>query len=101
MRPVELERKNVISKEARQLGNVTAIEIDASTWKVTHLRIGLMDKMLQTFGLTMEKKPGMKHVEILLPTDTVEIVTDFIILNKTITELKEVIRKNPRNTTKI
>ena len=91
MRPNELERKNVISKEARQLGVVVDLEIDISTWKVTHLRIGLLDKMLQTFGLTIEKKPGIKHVEILLPTETVEIVTDFIILKKTINELKEII----------
>ena len=95
MRPNELERKNVISKEARQLGAVLDLEIDASTWKVTHLRIGLLDKMLQTFGLTIEKKPGIKHVEILLPTETVEIVTDFILLKKTINELKEIIGEPP------
>jgi sporulation protein YlmC with PRC-barrel domain len=96
MKPHDLERKNVISKEARQLGIVTGIEIDASTWKVTHLRIGLPDSMLQTFELTLEKKPGIKHVEILLPTETIENVTDFIILNKTINELKEIIGRKPQ-----
>ena len=60
MRPNDLDRKNVISKEGRQLGSVIDIEIDASTWKVTHLRLGLVDKMLQPFGLTIEKKPGEK-----------------------------------------
>ena len=95
MKPHDLERKNVISKEERQLGVVTGIEIDASAQKVTHLRIGLPDSMLQPFGLTLEKKPGIKHVEILLPTETVEIVTDFIILNKTINELKEIIGRKP------
>lgn len=93
MRPNDLDRKNVISKEGRQLGNVIDIEIDASTWKVTHLIIGLADKMLQPFELTIEKKPGVKYVEILLPTETVEIFYDFVILNKTIDELKEIIRR--------
>ena len=91
MRPNDLDRKNVISKEGRQLGHVIDIEIDASTWKVTHLRLGLVDKMLQPFGLTIEKKPGEKYVDILLPTETVEILSDFVILNKTIDELKELI----------
>ena len=91
MRPNDLDRKNVISKEGRQLGTVIDIEIDSSTWKVTHLIIGLADKMLQPFGLTIEKKPGVKYVEIFLPTETVEIFYDFVILNKTIDELKEII----------
>ena len=93
MLPYELERKNVISKEARQIGSVIGVEIDASKWKVTHLRIGLTDKLLQTFGLTLEKTPGMKNVEIRIPTETVEIVADFIILNKTIEELKDIIER--------
>jgi len=95
MRPNDLDRKNVISKEGKQLGSVIDIEIDASTWKVTHLRIGLVDKMLQPFGLTIEKKPGVKYVDILLPTETVEIFSDFIILNRTIDELKEIIKRSP------
>jgi len=93
MRPHELERKNVISKEARHIGTVVGVEMDISTWKVTHLRIALMDKMLQPFGLTLEKTPGIKQVETLVPVDIVETVADFIVLNKTIEELKEIIKK--------
>jgi len=93
MRPHELERKNVISKEARHIGVVVGVEMDISTWKVTHLRVALMDKMLQPFGLTLEKTPGVKQVETVVPVDTVETVADFIVLNKTIEELKAIIKK--------
>ncbi|MFH0748512.1 MAG: hypothetical protein V1915_01115 [Candidatus Bathyarchaeota archaeon] len=93
MKPYELERKNVISKEAKELGTVIGIEIDVSTWKVTHLRVGLIDKMLQQLELTLEKKPGEKYVEILISTKTVEIVADLIVLNITVDELKKVIEK--------
>ena len=93
MKPHELERKSEISKEARELGTVTGVEIDASTWKVTHLRVGLIDKMLPFFELILEKKPGVKYVEILIATETVEIVADLIVLNKTIEELKNLLKK--------
>jgi sporulation protein YlmC with PRC-barrel domain len=91
MRPNELTKKNVISKKAKHIGTVTGIEIDASTWRVTHLQLALIDQLLQNFGLTIKKQPSLRQVEILLPTDTVEIVSDFIVLNKTIEELKEII----------
>ncbi len=95
MRPHELERKNVLSKDARQLGTVTGVELDIPTWKATHLVMGLSDKMLQPFGLTLEKTPGIKQVEILVPVETIETVADYIILNKTVEELKPIIKKAP------
>ena len=94
MKPHELERKKVISKEARELGTVTGIDIDVSTWNVTHLRVGLMDRMLQPLELTLEKKPSEKYVEIPIPTETVEMVADLIVLNKTVEELKKVIEEH-------
>jgi sporulation protein YlmC with PRC-barrel domain len=93
LRPNDLNSKNVISKEGRHLGSVSAIEIDTSTWKVIHLVIALSDKMLQPFGLTLKLAPGLKHMEVLLPVDTVETIGDVIVLNKTVEGLKESIKK--------
>jgi sporulation protein YlmC with PRC-barrel domain len=72
---------------------VSAIEIETSIWKVTHLVIALSDRMLQPFGLTLKLAPGMKYMEILFPVDTVETIGDVIVLNKTVEELKEIVKK--------
>ena len=93
LRPDDLSLRNVISKEGRHLGSVSAIEIDTSTWKVTYLVLALSDKILHPLGLTLELAPGQKYVEVLLPVDTVETIGDVIVLNKTVEELKESIKK--------
>ena len=93
MKPYELERKTIISKEAKELGTVTGVEIDSSTWNVTHLQVGLVDRVLHSLDLTHEKKPGEKFVEILIPTKTVEMVADLIVLNISIDELKTIVEE--------
>lgn len=93
MKPHELERKKVITKDAKELGIVTSVEIESSSWKVTHLCIGLEDKLLSSLGLTLEKKSGEKYVEALIPTENVAITSDLIVLNKTLEELKTIIKK--------
>jgi sporulation protein YlmC with PRC-barrel domain len=93
MRPHTLNFKNVISKDGRHIGTVSGIEIEISTWKVTHLSVSLLDKTLQPSGLTLERSTGMKQVETLLPVETVEFIGDLVVLNKTVEELKEIIKK--------
>lgn len=51
-----------------------------------------MDKALQPLELTLEKRPGEKLVEVFIPTEAVEIVSDFIVLNKKTDELKDIIK---------
>lgn len=93
MRPHTLNFKKVISKEGKHIGTISGIEIDTSNWKVTHLTISLVDRTLQSLGLTVEKSTGVKQVETLLPVETVEFIGDLVMLNKTVEELKEVIKK--------
>lgn len=88
MRPSELEGKNVVETGAKIVGSVSGIEIDCFKWKVTHLRIELMDEMIEILGY---KKPFLGHVEILLSVDAVKAVADVVSLKKTIQELKDVI----------
>jgi len=47
------------------------------------------------FGISIEKTPGTRQVEFLFPVEIVERVADCIILNKTVEELKEIIKRAP------
>jgi sporulation protein YlmC with PRC-barrel domain len=88
MRPSELEGINVVSSEAKIIGQVSGIEIDLDQWKVTDLRIQLSDEMIEYLGY---KKPFLGHVEIRLAVDAVKSIADVVSINKPVTELREVI----------
>jgi len=72
---------------------VSDIDIDTSSWRVLNLVIALSDTILQPLGLTLKLAPGLKHMEVLLPVEAVEIIGDIIILNKTVEGLKTFIEK--------
>ncbi len=84
MLPNELKGKNVISS-AKNIGTVSDIEIDAATWKVTNIRVGLTDDMISFLGY---HKPLRGKVQVLLSTNVIDAVGDFVALNINVDELK-------------
>lgn len=89
MLPNELKGKNVIAG-ARNIGSVSDLEIDPTTWKVTHVRVGLTDDMVNFLGY---HKPLRGKVQVLLSTDIIGDVGDFVALIITADELKAKVGK--------
>ena len=85
MRPSELEGKNVIETGGRILGTVSGIEIDLSSWKVTHLRVQLSYDAVDILGY---KRPRLGHVEIKVSVDAVKAVSDVVTLDKSMKDLR-------------
>jgi sporulation protein YlmC with PRC-barrel domain len=85
MRPSELEGKNVIETGGRILGTVSGIEIDLSSWKVTHLKVQLSYDSVESLGY---KRPRLGRVEIMIPVDALKAVSDVITLDKSMNDLR-------------
>jgi sporulation protein YlmC with PRC-barrel domain len=86
----ELDGRIVIAVGAKQVGTVSGIEIEPTSWEITHLRVELTEQSVSTFGYN---RPLVGKVEALIPTSAVQTVGDIIVLDKTVEELKEIIGK--------
>jgi sporulation protein YlmC with PRC-barrel domain len=75
--------KFVICSDGFDLGEINGVEIDSSTWQVTHLRIKLSKAASEDFGL----KKRFSTSTICLPTSLVAKVGDNVLLNKSFDEL--------------
>lgn len=87
VRKDDLLGKTVIGASGNYVGDVTDIDIDAETWKVTHLHIKLSDQAAKEFGI---KKP-FKSSHIKMPTSYIETIEVIIKLNQSIIDLKRVL----------
>lgn len=85
MRPSDLKGKNVIAIGGKLVGEVSDIEFETSSWKVTRLRVRLSDDAVQTLGY---KKPRIGHVEIPVTIDLINGVSDVVTLSIPINELQ-------------
>jgi sporulation protein YlmC with PRC-barrel domain len=84
MRPAEFRGKKVIAS-AKNIGSIADLEIDASTWRVTHARVELTNDMIKTLGY---HKPLRGKVQVLLETEAIGAVADLVALNISMDELK-------------
>ena len=73
----------VICAGGFDLGNVNGIEINTSTWNVTHLHIKLSKPASEDLGF----KKRFRSSTVCLPISLVAQTGDNIILNKSIDEL--------------
>ena len=84
VRPAEFRGKPVIAS-AKNICSIADLEIDASTWWVTHARVELTNDMIKTLGL---HKPLRGKVQVLLETEAIGAVADLVALNISMDELK-------------
>ena len=85
LKAANLNGKQVITSEAHVLGEIEGVEVDISTWEVTHFHISLLKNIVRKFNF---KKPLLGSVTVCLPVTAVKAVGDVISLNKSIEDLK-------------
>lgn len=69
------DKKHVITKDGRNLGEMVSYNIDTSKWAVTSLIIELHGDMIMPLGV---KKPFLKKATIRVRTDQIDSVGDVI-----------------------
>jgi sporulation protein YlmC with PRC-barrel domain len=79
----ELSGKFVICAGGFDLGEINGVEMDTSTWKVTHLHVKLSKAASEDLGF--KKRVGSSTV--CVPTSLVSNIGDNVLLNKTLDEL--------------
>ncbi len=85
----QLLEKNVVSDDARLIGNVTGVEVELlPTWRITHLHVRLTEETTKELGY---KKPFLGSVEVLLPVSIIKAIGDLISLDKKATDIKDVV----------
>ena len=85
----EIEGKEVIGGLAHTIGKVSDIEVDTNTWKVTHICVDVDKNVVEDLGL---KKPMIGSIKVGAPVETIGVISDRVILNKTMNELKDIIK---------
>ncbi len=77
--------KPALTSDGFMLGEVQSAELDMSNWQIINLFVSLSEEASQKMGF---KHPYLGKVMVCLPVSTVESITDKVVLNKTIEELR-------------
>jgi sporulation protein YlmC with PRC-barrel domain len=80
----ELEGKDVISQDGRELGTLADVVLDTSSWHIERLVLKLARDLLEQFHM---KRPLFGTQTIQIPVSHVSGVGDKVILHKTLEEL--------------
>jgi sporulation protein YlmC with PRC-barrel domain len=85
----KLNGKKVIGATAFTLGDVEGAEVDTRNWQITHLHVKLTSEATERFGF---KKPRIGSLVVLMPVTIVKAVGDVVSLDKSIEELKSIVK---------
>lgn len=85
MKAANLNGKQVITDEAQVLGEIEGVEIDTSSWTVSHLHVSLLKNIVKKFNF---KKPLFGSVTVCLPISVIKAIGDVVSLNKSVDDLK-------------
>lgn len=86
----ELEGKEVLSQDGRELGEVSDVTFDPSGWRIDSLVVKLERDLLESFHM---KRPLFGTQTIQIATGHVSGVGDKVILRKTLMELTALARR--------
>ena len=89
----ELDGKGVISQDGRELGSVSDVVLEATSWHIDCLVVKLDRDLLEAFHM---KRPMFGTQTIQIPTSHVSGVGDKVILHKTLQELTALAREEIR-----
>lgn len=80
----KLKGKKVFGAKGYAVGEVEGLDLDLSRWQVKGLQVGLTDDAATELGF---KKPLLSRVVIIIPSEIVSIVGNFITLDEEIENL--------------
>jgi len=85
---VKIEGKKVVSEKGYVVGEVEALDVDFSSWRVTGLQVGLTDDAATELGF---KRPVLSKVAVIIPSSAVDEIGNFVTLDKSIENLKSLV----------
>jgi sporulation protein YlmC with PRC-barrel domain len=80
--------KKVVGAQGRIVGEVEGFDLDVDNWQVTGLQVGLTDDAATELGF---KSPFLSRVVVLIPSNIVGAVGNFINLSETIQDLQSLV----------
>ena len=84
----ELKGKKVIGAKGYVVGEVEGFDLELNNWKVTGLQVGLTDDAATDLGF---KRPFLSKVVVVIPSETVSFVGNFITLRENIETLESLV----------
>lgn len=88
-----LNGKKVISSDGIVLGEVENTAISVDNWSVTHLHVDLNKDVCNSLSFDC---PTLGSITVSLPVETISVVGEVIVLNKSIEELKSMEEFKPQ-----
>ena len=86
--PAALKGKKVISAKGKVVGEVEGLDLDSDNWQVTGLQVGLADDAATELGF---KRPFLSKVVIIIPSEIVSLIGNFITLDEDIENLESLV----------
>jgi len=87
MKYSKFDGMKVVSLDAKDVGEVSGLEIDTKDWKVTHIHIELTDNAIKELNI---RKPFIGKVNICFPVGYIQKVGDVITLARNLDGLKKI-----------
>jgi sporulation protein YlmC with PRC-barrel domain len=81
----KLKGKKVIGANGNVVGEVEGLDVESSNWQVTGLQVGLTDDAAKELGF---KRPFFSKVVIIIPSNIVSLVGNFINIDESIENLE-------------
>jgi sporulation protein YlmC with PRC-barrel domain len=84
----KIKGKKVIGARGYVLGEVEGFDVDLSNWQVAGLQVGLTDDAATQLGF---KRPFLSKVVVIIPSEVVGLVGNFITLDESIESLESLV----------
>lgn len=86
--PTKIEGKKVVGAKGYVVGNVEGFDVNLSNWQVRGLEVGLTDDAATEIGF---KRPLLSKVVVLIPSEAVSAIGNFVTLNKATEDLASLV----------
>jgi sporulation protein YlmC with PRC-barrel domain len=87
-RPTKLKGKKVLGAKGYVIGEVEGLDLDLSNWQVKGLQVSLTEDAATELGF---KRPLLSKVVIIIPSEIVGVVGNFITLDEYIENLEALV----------
>jgi sporulation protein YlmC with PRC-barrel domain len=84
----KLDGKKVVSSKGYVVGDVEGLDVEVGSWQVKGLEVGLTDDAASKLGF---KRPFLSKVVVIIPSEVVIEVGNFVTLDKAIEDLASLV----------